>query len=131
MTDLMNEANAQMLATSQVVQIWMSWMMFLFLGSVVFLKNHKAARYALAALLFAVPVAIVIFYFSKNIHLLGITHLIVWAPLLVYFLRSEMKSNEFNLRSPYGIWVSLLSLTISVSLVFDVRDIFLVMAGHK
>jgi len=131
MTELMNDANTQLATMSEPVQIWMNWMMFVFLLSVVFLKTHKGARYALAALFLSIPVGFAVFYFSRNVHLLGIVHLIVWAPLLLYLVKKEIKSEQFNVKSAYGIWVSLLSLTIAVSLVFDIRDIFLVLTGHK
>ena len=131
MAELMNGLNAQMAATSKLVQIWMCWMGFIFFVSVVFLKNHIAARYTLAVNLLSIPAAIVIFHYSRNVHLLGIVHLILWGPLAFYLFKSEIKTNQFNVKNPYYIWVSLLTLTIIISLVFDIRDIYLVMTGKK
>jgi len=131
MTELMNEFNAQMMSTPQLVQIWMGWMTVIFFSSVFFLKSHKAARYALASMLLVMPLAFVIFYFSKTVHLIGIAHLILWGPLLIYLFKNEIKLDQLKLKSPYGIWVSLLALTITVSLVFDIRDIYLVITDNK
>jgi len=129
--ELMKEANAQMAATPQLVQYWMNWMAVIFFVSILFVKNHKGARYALVAMPLTMLTALGIFYFSRNVHLFGIAHLMFWLPLLIYLVKKEIKGDQFELKSRYGVWVSLLCLTISISLVFDIRDIFLVVIGKK
>ena len=128
---MMNEMNAQMAELSQAVQIWVNWLMIVFLLSVFFLKKHRAARYVLGAFVGTMLLAMGIFALWHNIHLFALAHLIVWSPLLVYLWRREFKSPEFNIVTPYGVWMTVLAVTMVVSLVFDVRDVYLVVTGSK
>jgi len=129
MFEMMEEVNAQMATAPQWVQYWMNWMMGIFMASVLFVWKHKVARYSLAAFLITIPVGMVIFHFTHNVHLLGIAHLIVWGPLLVYLFKSSIKGQ--NLKNPLGVWVFLLASTITISLLFDVRDLVLIALGKK
>ena len=63
--------------------------------------------------------------------MLGIVHLILWLPLLLYLVQREVRTESFEPRSTYGIWTFLVTATIAVSLAFDVRDIALVAMGAK
>jgi len=118
-------------ATTPAVQIWMNWMILVFIVSIVFVWKYKAARIVLAAFILTLPIAMLIFNLSKSVHLIGIAHLIIWGPLAFYLIKYEIKSPPFNFKSVYGVWVILLLGTIAISLVFDVRDIILVMLGEK
>ena len=113
------------------VQVWMNWMMFIFVASIFFVWKHNGARWTLLSFLLSMPVGMLVFYLSNTVHLLGIVHLLLWTPLLVYLLLKEVKSERFNFQSPYGIWVVLLMATITTSLLFDIRDIALVAMGQK
>jgi hypothetical protein len=62
---------------------------------------------------------------------LGIVHLLLWSPILIYIMRVEFKSDDFKLKSPYGVWTILLMVTIVISLLFDIRDLIIVMMGLK
>ena len=128
----MEELDAAMKAgTSQAVQYWMNWMLVVFASSLFFVWKHKPARLVLAAFILTMPIGFAIWIMTKNVHLLGIAHLFIWLPLLVYLYIKVIKTQEFKLKSLYGVWVTLLSSTILVSLVFDVRDLFLVLTGSK
>lgn len=128
----MEEMNSAILAaTTPIVQIWMNWMMIIFLASVFFVWNHKSARFILAALFLSAPIALFIFKTTNNVHLIGITHLLVWIPLIVYLYFSEIKDKLTQLKSIYGVYLVLFLSTILISLVFDVRDITLVAMGLK
>jgi hypothetical protein len=131
MSDLINQLNDQMAVLPQWIQYWMDWMMLIFLLSVLFVWKFKAARYVLITFVFTIPVGLLVFYLTQNAHLLGITHLILWAPLLFGLIKFEIKRADFKLTSIYGIWLSLLMATISISLVFDIRDIVMIILGHK
>ena len=67
----------------------------------------------------------------SNAHSLGIAHLILWAPLLFALVKYEIKQDDFKFASIYGVWLSLVMITISVSLVFDIRDIAMIGLGYK
>ena len=127
----MSQMNAQMEVLPQWVQYWMNWMMLIFAASLIFVWKKKAARFALLAFLLTMPVGMVVFFLSGTVHLLGISHLILWAPLLYYLFKVETQRECFAFKSFYGVWVALLMLTIAISLIFDLRDLILVMMGSK
>ena len=128
----MEELDVAMKAgTSQAVQYWMNWMLLVFISSLFFVWRYKPARVVLAAFILTMPIGFAIWSMTKNVHLLGIAHLLIWLPLLVYLYNKVIKTKEFEFKSLYGVWLSLLSITILVSLVFDVRDLFLIFTGAK
>lgn len=127
----MNEARAQMAELPMAVNMWMNWMALVFMASLVFVKNHKGARYALAAFALTLPIAFLTFYLTRNVHLFSVPHFLVWIPLLVYFCMKEDLLKKPYFKDAYSIWLVLVSVTISVSLIFDVRDVYLVITGAK
>ncbi len=131
MSELMNEMNAQMEVLPPLVQYWMNWMMLVFVLSIVFVWNRKPARYVLLSFVLTMPVAMLVFYLTATVHLLGIAHLLVWGPLFYYLYSVEIKPQGLAFNSPYSIWLLLLMATIAISLVFDIRDLVLVLLGSK
>ena len=128
MLELIEQAKEDILLLPNIVQVWMRWLNIIFLLGIVFIKNHLVARWALAAYIACFPLAVPIYYFTRDINLLGVPHLLFWAPLLIYILKKELNNSQFNLKSSYSIWVLLLSLTILISLVFDIKEIYFVIA---
>lgn len=108
--------------SSPVVSLWINWMMVIFFASLLFVWKHPAARYALIVILLTLPAAVVLYTMSGKIHLIGLAHIIFWTPLFYYLLTREIRGSNFNLRTPFGAWVALLTATIFISLIFDVRD---------
>ena len=106
----------------------MRWLNIVFLLSILFIKNHKVARWALIAYIACFPVGFLIYYFTRDINLLGTPHILFWTPLLVYIIKKELNNSQFNLNSFYGVWIVLLSLTILVSLIFDAREVYFFIA---
>ncbi len=92
------------------------------------LKNHTAARWTLIAYIACFPVGFLIYYFTRDINLSGVPHILFWTPLLIYIFATEFNNSQFKLKSFYSVWIILLSLTILVSLVFDVREVYLYIA---
>jgi len=131
MTEIFNSMNTQMAILPNLVQIWMNWMMFIFLSSIFFVWKYKTARGVLVSFFLTMLLGIFVYYLTNTVHLLGIPHIIIWLPLLIFLYRLDFKSESFKKASPYGVWVILLATTIVVSLIFDVRDIFLVSIGSK
>ena len=133
--DVMREAMAA--ETSDAVRLWMNWMMLVFISSLAFVAKFKAARWTFLAIIGTIVLALITWVVSKNIHLFGIPHLLIWTPLAVYLWKSTLSPTS-RLGMPEGVyskahivWVSLLFVTILISLVFDVRDVFLVASGVK
>lgn len=128
----MEELNAAMDAgTNSMTKIWMNWMMLLFLASIIFIWRHKPARYVLASLIATAVLAVIIWYLTKNIYLLGVGHIVFWVPLGLYLYQKVYLPNGFAqmLKSIYGVWILLIMATIAISLVFDVREVIKVIFG--
>jgi len=118
-------------ATTPEVQIWMNWMMAIFMTSLIFVWKYKSARIVFAAFVLTVPIAMVVSNISKSAHLIGIAHIILWGPLAYYLIKKVVLNPSFEKISFFGVWVYLLLATISISIVFDIRDITLVFMGLK
>lgn len=127
----MNNVNTQMAELPSWVQIWMNWMMVVFLASILFVWKYKGARWVALSFILSMPLGMLVFYLSNTVHLLGIVHILLWTPILAYMILKEFKSDGFTFTSPYGVWVILLMSTIAISLVFDIRDIALISTGLK
>ena len=118
-------------ATSDVTKIWMDWMMIIFLSSLIFVYRHLSARFIFASLILSMPIAIWIFETTKSPHLIGITHIVVWLPLAIYLVKAEVVEKIEKIKSPYGIYITLLLSTIVISLFFDIRDAILIAFDMK
>ncbi len=117
--------------TSATVKMWMNWMVFIFAASLLFVWKHVAARLALAAFILSALASWLVFDITAEPYLIGIGHLIMWGPLAVYILLMVIPSSEFKLPRPFSLWIVMLLATIAVSLVFDIRDIALVLMNKK
>lgn len=118
-------------ATSDTVKLWMNWMMTIFLASILFVYKHISARIILGAFVLTLPIAIFIFKQTQSPHLLGISHIIVWLPLAIYLIKTEVVGKVEQLKSIYGVYLILLLATITISLFFDIRDTALILLGMK
>lgn len=128
----MEEMNAAMeAAMTPAVKLWVNWMGIISLASIIFVWKHKPARFVLLSLFLIFPLVFVIFKLTHTVHLVGIAHIVFWGPLAFYLIKHVIRNDDFKLKTPYGIWISLFTLTIVISLVFDVRDVILVMLGLK
>ena len=131
MGEMLNQINEQMATLSPAVQYWMNWMSIIFFASLFFVWKRTAARYVFISIILTIIVAMFVYHLSGIIHLLGVAHVVIWAPLFYYLVRFEIRREDFKFSSTYGVWLGLLMATIVVSLAFDVRDIALVAMGHK
>ena len=128
MQEMMNAIEA---SSTPAVTMWINWMMVVFLLSIVFVWKHKPARLVLVAIILTGPLGFLVWSLTGKVHLIGIAHLLLWAPLAIYLYLRVISLEEFKIKSAYGVWVCLLMTTILISLIFDVRDIFLVLSGAK
>ncbi len=123
--------------STPAVQYWINWMGIVQIASIIFVWKHKLARLVIPAMLGVFIAAYITWITTHNIWLFGIGHFVFWIPLAIIIYRREL-SPAVNtggylprLRSPYFIWLSLYFVTIVISLVFDVRDVALVLLGLK
>ena len=143
-TAMNSVTTAMMMQTSPAVQLWMGWMVFIFLCAIFFTRNHPQANRTLLAVIATVAGAYIIWTMTLNIHLFGLVHIFVWGPLAIYLWNSVLSKTarrhdgDPNIGQYYTVkykmffyWVCLLFATIIISLVFDIRDILLVMTGTK
>ena len=47
----------------------------------------RIARLTSLALVLSMPIGMLVFYWWRNVHLLGIAHLAAWLPLLIYLVK--------------------------------------------
>ncbi len=116
--------------TSDTVKIWMNWMMIIFMSSLFFTYKHVSARYILLCIVLTAILAILIFNVTKSPHMVGASH-ILWIPLVIYLIKVEIIGKTEKLKSVYGIYLTLLLVTIVISLFFDIRDTALILLGMK
>ena len=117
--------------TSTLVQQWMNWMSIMFILSLLFVWKKVGARYVLAAAILGVICGYIIFKLTGDPWLLGISHILFWMPLLWILYRVDISKPGFSWKTPYGVWLALLMVTIVISLVFDFRDVAMVFLGIR
>jgi len=104
----MEEMEAAINATSSpAVKIWM--------------------KAVLATLLLSMPLAIYIFGTTQSVPLIGLAHIALWLPLAIFLIIVEIKGKTAQLKTPYGIYIVLLLVTIAISLFFDIRDAIIIL----
>lgn len=101
---------------------WMTWMRFVFFSSIWFAWKHNDARLTLATGFLSLQAAILVAYFVGWGLLWGITHLVLWTPLLLYVY---INREPFSSGNAHSLWQRVLIGTIIVSLIFDIRDLIL------
>ena len=126
----LNMAVEAVVAANPLVGIWLKWMMFIAFASILFIWKRVPARYVLGSMFLIFPIGLLIFKLTGNVNLIGLAHILVWGPLAAYLCK-VIRSKSFNFKSFYGVWLVLFEITIIISLLFDVRDVFLVMTGVK
>ncbi len=129
--DMFEDAKQQIILLPHSVQLWMRWLNIVFLFGIFFAFTHVTARLSLLAYIVCFPVAVAVFYYTRNISLTGIPHIVFWTPLLIYLPYAVSNDPDFNLFSIYGIWVLLLCLTVAISVMFDVWAFFAVFAHMR
>ncbi len=122
---------AMEVGTSGAVKLWMNWMGLIFIAALLFVRKHKAARWALLTMVATIICVSVIWFQTQNIHLFGIAHLLFWAPLALYLWNVVLSKTDNKEHKLFYVWAVLLFATIIISLIFDVRDIYLVMTGGR
>lgn len=120
---MFEDARLQISKLPHWVQLWMRWLNIIFLLGVFFIWEHAEAQWALAAYAISFPIGFGAFCFFRDVRITGLPHLLLWAPLLVLLMHSAANDPDFRMVSFYGIWISLLSLTIVVSVVLDIKGI--------
>ena len=114
--------NAYVAGLPAWVHNWMAWMRFAFGSALWFALARVEARWALAVGFATLLAGTALAYFIGWGPLWGTVHIILWTPLMIYLYVTR---GPFSFRDAYGLWVRTLIVTIAISLVFDVRDVYL------
>ncbi len=110
------------------LQLWMYWMAFINFASVFFIFTSREARWILAfwfANLFLMELLYGVFGYTR---ILGVSHIILWTPLIIYLAGRVRQLDYSKLSSSYVI---VLLVTNSISLILDYRDLFLWLGGER
>ena len=122
-TPMFEDARQEILSLPRTTQNWMLWMNIVILHGMLFVFSHESARRVLAAYVETFPKAVPIYIYTRDVAMLGVSHILFWTPLLIYLLLEAAEDTTFSFLSLYGVWTVLLMLTITISVVFDVRAV--------
>ncbi len=80
----------------------------------------KRARWALLAWVCNIVIIITLFNVYGYSRILGLSHIIVWLPLLIYLAKNRRPLNRENVAGIYLHWFVLI---ITISMLFDALDV--------
>ena len=110
------------------LQIWVYWMVITNLAGILFVRGRVEARWVVGAFLVNGVFMSWLNDTQGFTRLLGLSHVIFWTPLAVYLVR-HLPSIEA--RTPFGMWIRVLLITIAVSLVIDYIDVARYLLGER
>ncbi len=110
-------------------KFWLGWMMSLNLvGSLFYIRKYQEARLILFAFLTQVVIMVAIAETLGYVRLLGITHVVVWTPLMVYLFKRIPKGHDDQF---YVAYLKTVFITDCLSLVIDYVDVGRYMLGER
>ena len=116
----------------QWVQIWIMMLGVVILGSIVILLFLKATRLDAAIITIAMvavyPAMMWLYAQVGFVRLLGIVHVIIWTPLVIYLWR---RLKDAEIITPFRQVIWLLLATLCISLAFDVTDVVRYLLGER
>jgi hypothetical protein len=104
------------------VSIWLAILISTFLLSVIFVRRHVEARWALGGFVAMMILSVLsgrLFGLVPLSGLFSVIHLIAWGPVLYVLLTRRPFMQD---RSLYAIWSGALTAFILFSFVFDIPD---------
>ena len=112
--------------------IWAIFMgLVLVAGSAIFMFSHRAALLIFIATMAAFAISFALFQIRPNIYVIGIPQIILWSPLLVYLYRTEFAGGAADSAQWFTIWLGVASITMFISILFDLRDLYLVITQGR
>lgn len=111
------------------LQAWIYWLIAINTASILFVIQRAEARWILAAWLAVVLAIMPAFYETFGYtRILGVAHIVVWAPLLVYLWD---RRERFDTATWAGRYLWVLFATNLVSLVIDYIDLARYLTGDQ
>ena len=109
-------------------QLWVWWLIGVNTAAVLFVRRRVEARWVLLAWALNIPLIGMIPEAFGYERILGLAHIAVWAPLVVYLWRRRAR---WRALAGWGDrWIAVLLLSNSVSLAFDYADLLRFLAGR-
>jgi hypothetical protein len=109
------------------LQLWIGWIALVNLASLAFLKRVEA-RWVLGAFVTSAAVMSVMYAQLGWVRMLGLAHVVVWGPLLVYLLSRWV---ELPRVGAFAVWIRTLFLTNLASLIVDLVDVVRYALGDR
>lgn len=129
MLDLMNAFQAEINNSPLWVQYWLNFLGPVVLLSLPFSFVRKEARWVLLSMIVILPLMMWAYQYWGFEKILGIVHVVVWTPLMVYLWK---RRPYWRVRETFsGKWLALVFCTIAISLAFDVTDVMRYLLGHR
>lgn len=117
---------------SRPVMIWANFMgLVLVAGSAIFMFSNTAALYVFVATMASFAIAFTLYQFRPNIYVIGVPQLFLWTPLVIYLYRTEFADGAADTSQAFTIWLGLALITMVISILFDVRDLYLVVTQGR
>lgn len=104
------------------LQIWVGWLIVVNSAAVLFL-SRRPARWVLAAWLVNIGLMTALAQANGFNKLLGLSHVVVWTPLLIYLYRRRRREVLSSGSSSYERWIRVLFATNLLSLIIDYVDV--------
>lgn len=109
-------------------QVWVNLLGLVNFAIPLFFLKRAEARAVLGAILCAATLMVALTAATGFTRLLGLAHIVVWVPLMVYLLR---RLPDVPARGFYGLWLRAVVLIDLVSLVIDVSDVIRYLGGER
>lgn len=101
------------------VQLWVGWMMLINTLSLAFIKKKLGQIVFIIWNINGISM-VILFALNGYNRLLGLSHIIWWTPLFIYFLKIR---NEPRTPRLFNLWFKLLFVTIGLTLILDFVDV--------
>ena len=113
-----------------ILKYWIRWLGVMNMACIFFVWKHYQARWVAVAMLIVIAANVPIAMALGLVKALAIPHLFAWIPLVVY-LAMQVRKGKVQTKSIFGIWVLMLMVTNTVSIIFDIRDTVEYIAGDR
>ena len=111
-----------------LIQGWVYWMIVLNSAAILFVFHRVEARWILGAWIANLFLMGFLYDTYGYTRILGLSHIILWTPLLFYLWR---RRSAFDASTWGGRYLWVVSITIFVSLIFDYVDLVRYFLGDQ
>lgn len=111
------------------VRYWLNYMGVVLTLAVPFAFVRVEARWAVLVVALTLPAMVALHSVVGYVRLLGIVHVVLWTPFVIYLWR---RREHWRVRETFsGKWIALLFATVIISLAFDYADVARWLLGER